>query len=1106
MNILEGPSKVAQSKEMMAYFDELEKRAESCYAISESARSQGKDPERFVEIPWAEDLAMRVEKLLEFEGIAPRIRALCSKYNREEASLRIAKEIAKSKHMSQEKALDLAIRVGLAVLTEGILVAPLEGVADVKIRGSGSSFVTVYYAGPIRSAGGTGQAMSVLIADVVRRELGIGSYKPTSKEIERYKEEMALYKTSQYTPSNQEIDLIVKNCPICIDGEGTEEDEVSGNRDLRRVATNRVRGGACLVLAEGLCLKAQKIQKHVKKLNIDGWEFIDDLVKIKTKGKKEDEEKGNKIEANYKFIKDIVAGRPVLSHPSRMGGFRLRYGRSRTTGLAAVSIHPATMAILDDFISVGTQIKIERPGKAGAVTPCDSIQGPIVLLKNGDLVEVSDIESAINLRNNVKKIVDLGEILIPYGEFIENNHVLVPGAYSLEWWLAELDKCTAGDLPDFLTAEKAFELSERWSIPLHPDYNLLWHDISPDDVWFLRDYVLNKGTYEDGKLILPDEEKVKDILISLGTLHKQDGQSLIVDRYVFPIIRCLGLKTENNIIEERVKETPNLNEPPSEVLLLVSRLAGVLIRAKAPTRIGARMARPEKAKERKMRPPPHVLFPLGESGGSQRLVSEALKKRNITIEVGIRRCQRCRKRNYLSICVCGGHTVPVDSPTSQKIELSKEFKKALANLGEGNGLEIKGVKGMISKHKTPEPLEKGILRAKHEVFVFKDGTIRFDMTDVPVTHVRLSEIGLSVDKTKELGYTKDHTGAPLENVNQLIELKPQDIIPSIRCGEYMVRVSKFIDDLLSKFYGLDSFYNAYVPEDLIGHLVVGLAPHTSGGVLARIIGYTKAQVGYAHPFFHAAKRRNCDGDEDCVMLLLDGLIDFSKSYLPESRGGMMDAPLVLTTRLDPDEIDKEAHNLDVLSKYPLEFYEATMRYSHPREVEGIMDLVGGRIGHKNQYEGFGFTHDTSNIGEGPPQSAYKTLKSMIDKMEGQLSLAAKIRAVDTDDVVARVVNNHFLPDMIGNLRRFSTQQVRCTKCNRKFRRIPLSGKCPICGGNLTLTVHEGSVKKYLEVSKEIVESYDISNYTRQRIRLMEGAICSLFENEKVKECTLEDFL
>ncbi len=1105
---MEKISKVVCSKALKAYFDALEKHADLCYEISENARRQGKDPELRVEIPKAEDLAQRVEKLLDFEDIAERIRALTAKYDREEASLQIAKEIAKSDKSSREKALEKAIRVGLAVLTEGILVAPLEGVADVKIRGTGeNSYASVFYAGPIRSAGGTGQAMSVLIADVVRRELGIGRYKPMRKEIERYKEELAIYKTSQYSPSNREIELIIENCPICIDGEGTEEEEVTGNRDLKRVATNRVRGGACLVIAEGLCLKASKIQKHVKKLKIDGWEFIDRLVGWKGREEEDDKEK-NKVEANYKFIKDIVAGRPVLCHPSRIGGFRLRYGRNRAGGLAAISIHPATMTILDDFISVGTQIKIERPGKAGAVTPCDSIEGPIVLLENGDLVEVNDVSTALELRPKVKTIVDLGEALLPYGEFIENNHILIPGAYSEEWWLAEFEKSGGNveELPSELNADDAFKLSLELGIPLHPDFNLFWHDLKVEDVLLLREHILHKGSYDEGKLILTSDEKVKEILIILGALHEHKGDDLIIHRYAHPIVRSLGLEVEGNALVER-GDLPSFDmEQISEVMRLVMNLAGVKIRERAPSRIGARMARPEKAKERKMRPPPHVLFPLGENGGAQRLVSEALKKRKISVEMGIRRCEKCRKRNFLSKCECGGHTKVVDSPTLQTIDLEKEYKKALANLGQGNGLEIKGVKGMISKFKTPEPLEKGILRAKHGVFVFKDGTIRFDMTDVPATHVRLSEIGIEVKNAKELGYTLDYKGKPLVDVEQLIELKPQDIIPSIKCGQYFVKVSKYIDDLLAKFYGLEPFYKAYIPEDLIGQLVVGLAPHTSGGVLARIIGYTKANVGYAHPFFHAAKRRNCDGDEDCVILLLDSLINFSRAYLPASRGGLMDAPLVLTTRINPDEIDKEAHNIDVLFHYPLEFYEATMRYSNPKDVEKIMDLVGGRIGKENQYEGFGFTHDTRNIGEGPEQSAYKTLKTMIDKMEGQLSLAAKIRAVDTDDVVARVINNHFLPDMIGNLKRFSTQQVRCTKCSRKYRRMPLVGKCSACGGNLTLTVHEGSVKKYLEVSKEIMNTYDISNYTRQRIRLMDGAISSLFENEKVKECTLEDFL
>ena len=130
---------------------------------------------------------------------------------------------------------------------------------------------------------------------------------------------------------------------------------------------------------------------------------------------------------------------------------------------------------------------------------------------------------------------------------------------------------------------------------------------------------------------------------------------------------------------------------------------------------------------------------------------------------------------------------------------------------------------------------------------------------------------------------------------------------------------------------------------------------------------------------------------------------------------------------------------------------------------------------------------------------------MFEKMDRQLELALRIRAVDESDVVARIVVHHFLPDLIGNLKAFSSQQVRCTKCGEKYRRIPLRGRCPECGGNLTLTVHESSVKKYLEVTKKITQQYDVSHYLRQRIDLVEEAITSLFTNEKVQDLKLDDF-
>ena len=441
-----------------------------------------------------------------------------------------------------------------------------------------------------------------------------------------------------------------------------------------------------------------------------------------------------------------------------------------------------------------------------------------------------------------------------------------------------------------------------------------------------------------------------------------------------------------------------------------------------------------------------------------------------------------------------------------QIDVKKLYHQALENLGEREPESLKGVLGLSSRDKTPEPLEKGILRAKHGMNIFKDGTVRYDLTDLPLTHFRPDEIGTSPEILCSLGYTEDMHGLPLTASDQVCELRVQDIILAVDAGEYLVKVAKFVDELLVKFYGLAPYYNAHAPSDLIGTLMVGLAPHTSAGVLCRLIGYSPASAGFGHPFFHAAKRRNCDGDEDCVMMLMDSLLNFSMSYLPAKRGGKMDACLVMTTILNPSEVDKEAHNLDLTAVYPLEFYEATLRGASPKDLEKKFDLVSQRLGSDAQYEGFNFSHSTTDIAAGPKNSAYKTLETMIDKMDAQLELGRMIRAVDEQDVAERVINSHFLPDLIGNLHAFSKQKVRCVKCGAKFRRPPLKETCPKCGGRIILTVHEGSVRKYLEVSIKVAEEYGVSSYTKQRLQLLKIEINSLFKNDKAKQTGLADFM
>ena len=1141
------------SEEMHKYFNELETSLKEAIEIANRARARGGDPKPIVEIPLAKDLADRVENLIGVEGVAAKIRELEIKMSREEAALEIGRLVAEGEvgsFATKKDAVEAAIRVSMAVLTEGVVAAPIEGIDKVELgkNDDGSQYIRIFYSGPIRSAGGTAQALSVLVGDYVRRGIGIDRYKPRPEEVERYVEEILLYKkvaSLQYTPSEDEIRLIVRNCPVCIDGDPTEDAEVEGHRDLERIGTNRVRGGMCLVLAEGLALKAPKVKKHVKKLNMDGWDWLETLIVGSKGGEDPEQEQRNKIKPKDKYIRDLIAGRPVFSHPSRPGGFRLRYGRSRNTSFAAAGINPASMVILDDFISNGTQLKVERPGKAAAMSAVDSIEGPTVRLNSGDLVRIDNIKEAYELRSQIEVIVDIGEILINYGDFLENNHPLMPSPYVFEWWYYDYEAACPEQIPeDELrnpSAALAIKLAEEFNVPLHPKFTYLWHDISRNEFEALRRFVVEKGDFlaGEGILNLPLRsfealkdmgfETVKPILEKLLVLHKVRDEIILIEE-ALPFIFCLGLDCK---LKEKAPMPDTENMVDAACIL-----SGFKVLPRAPSRIGARMGRPEKSDLRKMSPAAQVLFPISNAGGLTRNIVSASdysasmneKIGEIEVELGQRECPECRKESYFWRCDCGGYTNPrlfclrckIDvrgaetcpkcgrkstSVATVKLDFRSIYKQAFENVGEREKIDmIKGVKRLMNGQMTPEPLEKGILRAKHDVYIFKDGTIRYDMSDIPLTHIRADEIGITAARLRELGYREDVYGETLEREEQVVCLKVQDLVISYDGGEYLLRIANYVDDLLVKYYKVEPYYNAKTIQDLVGVLLIGLAPHTSAGVLGRLIGFTKASVGYAHPFFHASKRRNCDGDEDCVMLLMDGILNFSRSYLPDKRGGKMDAPLVLTTRIDPKEVDKEAHNIDVCKKYPLEFYRATQEIKNPTELESIMDLVSSRLGTPEQYEHFMFTHGTSDIAAGPLKSSYKTLGSMIDKMEAQLSLANKIRAVDAPDVAERVLKSHFLPDLLGNLRSFSRQRMRCVKCGEKFRRPPLTGSCPKCGGNIVLTVHEGAVRKYLEVSKEIGERYSVSSYTRQRIELLDNDICSLFENHKVKQLGLLDFM
>ncbi len=1143
MNISKGISKGYRD-----YVETMETELKRLYEISDSARSRGLDPALKTECMIAQDIADLVEGLVGPKGVAISIRDLSKKMPREEIAFYVSKEIAEGKFAQTdeekmpEHLAEQAIRTALAIFTEGLTAAPIQGIAHVKIKKNADQtrYLGIYFAGPIRSAGGTDQALTLVAGDYVRRALGLEVYKPTEDEISRFIEELRLYERTvgrfQYHIPDEELRKALNIVPVECTGTESDPVEVSSYRNLERVETNRVRGGALRVINDGIVGRAQKVWVVCDKIGFHEWDWLKNF-------KKKSEKK------SAGFMDDVIAGRPIFAFPSTRGGFRLRYGRSRNTGLSAVGIHPATMAVVEGFLAGGTQMRLELPGKGGVTLPVDSIEQPVVLLKDNSVVRVS-LENFPQVKGKIQKILFLGDMLIDFGDFLYSNKTLIPSGYVEEWWskdlqnaiismysgdyqkAAEACKVSPDRLEEFVydpfqnkpTIKEAAALCQLLGIPLAPNCTLYWTSLTTvQEVEVLRkwltdcDVACNEGVALE--ITGAASNEVVKALRKIFVPHTLiEGKATLSNEDAAALAFTLGYGTP--------RQTESIQA--ATVLELLSKLSGVTIKDKAPTYVGGRMGRPEKAKHRDMRPMVHVLFPVGLAGGSHRDLCAAGKKGPVFVDMVKRKCPNCKAYTIKLLCdacgtpteqekscprcgrplkenYCGSCKADAVLYKRQPVNFKEMLDVACVKLGCPQPKMLRGVKGLTNLDKTPEMIEKGILRAKYGVSTYKDGTIRFDGTNAPLTHITPIEIGVSVEKMRQMGYLSDTHGLPLTDPHQVCELKIQDVVIPQKAGEYLIRVAGFIDELLERVYKLPPYYKATKPEDMVGQLIFGLAPHTCACILGRVVGYTDRNLIYAHPIWHSAKRRDCDGDEDAIMLALDTLINFSRVFLPSQIGGIMDAPILMLPFCNTKEVQRQAHDFDVSQNYPIEFYRKTWDKGESRQVSAFMDTVSHRLGTDGQFEGFQYTTPTTNINLGNANSSYKEFKSMMEKLDMQLGLAEKIDAVDAKRVALKVLNCHLMRDIAGNMRAFSTQGFRCKSCNAKYRRLPMVGKCTRCGGALTLTVYRGNIEKYLKAAQQLVDKYGLPSYYTQRMDLIKEEITLMFDNKKPKQTSLFDF-
>jgi len=1128
------------------YYSDILNQYESAYNLAEEAKSRGLDPNEIVESKTVFDLADRVNEMLglsQFEGLAERLRHLLHTTTKERATLTIAEEIALGKFgtMSIDQALQYAVRAGLAVITDGVTVAPIQGISSVVIKKNddNSEYASISYAGPMRSAGGTEAAFSVLIADVVAKKLGLSPYRARDEEIARFIEELRVYEREvgsfQYRVSDSDVRVALSNLPVEIDGVETDPYEVVVHRNLKRVATDRVRGGALRVLNDGVIGRAHKLAKILKELQLTGWDWLPEL-----KGGKQQSTSGETEKVGAHF-EEIISGRPVISSPNTRGGLRIRYGRAMNTGLSTVGIHPAIPVLLDNCVVVGTQVKVDLPGKAATIAFADSIEGPTIRLKDGSVRRVNSLSEAERFHDSLELIIDMGDALISYGDFLENNKTLTPSPYVTEWWLEDLKTAFESSLdgqgggsrdPAKLrailegvipSANEALEISRELGIPLYPSYTPRFDRLSPDDLLALKDVMSQSGRDIEVNITSHHIEESLQHLLVPYTRNKDSAT--VSDEWATILGALMDLAGKTAPTDVAAWDQGKTTE-------LVHHLSGIKLGRQTTGTVGMRVGRPEKAMLRHMKPPVHVLFPVGAAGGNTRDLLAAAKHGSMRVDMVNIMCPSCGKRKLSSRCEeCGEATIrflscprcsqvinaeegqscprcKVEGVThsNYNLDVKASVDAVLRKVPEVARGPIKGVRGLASGSKYAEPIEKGALRSKHEIYVYKDGTARVDVTNAPLTHFRPSGIRVDIPTLLSFGYTVDKDGKPLVDPEQIVALKPQDVVIPENTARDLVRVAAFVDDELEIVYELPRFYNIKTTEDLRGKVVVGLAPHTSVGVAGRVIGFSNAQVCFANPCWHSAKRRDCDGDGDSVLLLLDIFLNFSVEYIPTQIGGLMDTPLLIQPIILPAEVDDQAHNFDVAWSYPARFYEATESSPNASKVSGLIETIRNRVNTEEQFYNYGFTHSTSSITIKSPRSAYSTLATLSDKIAKQIDVAEKIEAVSARQVVESIIKTHLIRDIMGNMKKYSTQSFKCRACSRTLRRPTVSAKCEVCGGELRETLTRGSVEKYLAIARRLAHDYDVDEYIKERLDLLVREMDQLFPTrEKTTQSELTDF-
>lgn len=1116
---------------------------EAAFEAATQAKRSGRDINQTISSQEACDIGDRIEIILGIDGIREHVATLLQTFKPEMAAVKLAESISLGHFgfFDKEKVLDLAMKAALAVVTDGVIVSGGPGITRpvIKRNGDGTQYLAIMFSGIGTVVSSTYAGFTLLVADKVRKTLGLEKYRVNSTgedEIARFIEEIRTYEKEvgglQFAATDESIEFVLRNIPVEVDGYPTEPVEVMLHRGLQRIKTDRLRGNVVRVLVDGIIGRAQKIAILSDSLQMTGWEWCKSIKEVS---------RTREPQTDLSYILDAKPGKPIICLPNVIGAFRLRYGRAPSSGMGSFGVHPAVLEILDYPITVGTQVKVSILNKVGAISVVDSLEPPLVRLRNGDVVFVDSIEEARRIKDQLDRVIHLGDLLVSASDFLTHTTQFIPSPFVEEWWAQEaklkveqaqtteqeLSNLTHID-PERLhvlfsdplsmkpTFQEALALSRSLDVRLHPKFTYFWDLISMKDALSLRSAIMEiRADTVDFQVALKRSPEIKRTLEVAGVPHKDSTKELLVEGdHARALFQTLAPD----------KEVP-LGAAFTDTLTLLYALSGIKLGKKTSSFVGLSMRKAEGSQPRKMKPPAHVIFPVNNKGGPQHDILHFSRAPN-AVELYNRLCPSCGLNSPFNRCPfcdsdtrqifycssCNKETEEKKCPTCKKetsryatiLPKAKELIQAASiNLGLQPYPPLRGITRLLNRDREPEPLEKGILRQRHNLTVYKDGTVRFDAPNSPLTHFTPSQLHIPLYKLHELGYTTDVEGKPLESDDQVVELRHQDVILPTSAADHLKRLSNYIDDLLTRFHKTNAFYNVTAPDDLIGSLVVGISPRSSVGVVGRLIGFVDAQVCFAHPLWHSAKRRTCGGDVDSVTLLMDVFLNYAPDLCPDQVGGPLDTPAVIEPLVFPTDSTIGTPRIEMMSTYPLEFYIRTQESPSPKDIEPLISTLQSESSeHKKFLSGYHYTHPTKILFV-TQRSVFASPGTMPDKINKQILVATKIQAADVNSLVSAVLENYIIRQLMDDLETYSSQPFRCKGCGERYRRPTLRGVCLTCGRELQPTMTLASLAKYAFLAEDLAKLYNISPITRTKITIALENL-QLLSGSK-KQATLSDF-